>query len=118
MADPHRPVYLPIDYPVRNARVKDFPDRDKTFVKIVTYTPEGGMNPRATFFIEVRAMNQMNVVATAVLGAIVWSFCYMFNFFPLWIGLGVVGLTCYVAVAPSRFLQKKAPLNDPWYMKD
>jgi len=63
-------------------------------------------------------MNQMNVVATAVLGAIVWSFCYMFNFFPPWIGLGVVGLTIYVALAPGRSLQKKAPGNDPWYMKE
>ena len=62
--------------------------------------------------------HQMNVVATAVIGAIVWSFSYMFNFFPLFVALGVVGLTCYVALAPSKALQKKAPLNEPWYMKD
>jgi len=63
-------------------------------------------------------MNQMNVVAIATLGAIVWSFSYMFNFFPLWVGLGVIGMTCYVALAPGRSLQKKAPLKDAWYMKD
>jgi hypothetical protein len=62
-------------------------------------------------------MNQINVVATAVIGAIVWSFSFMFNFFPLWVFLGVVGLTLYVALAPGRALQKKAP-NDPWYMKE
>jgi hypothetical protein len=62
-------------------------------------------------------MNQMNVVATAVLGAIVWSFCYMYNIFPVWVALGVVGLSIYMAVAPGSKLQKKPPTNEPWYMK-
>jgi hypothetical protein len=63
-------------------------------------------------------MNQMNVIATAVIGAIVWSFSYMFNFFPLWVFLGVAALTVYVALAPGKSLQKKAPANEPWYMKE
>jgi len=62
--------------------------------------------------------HQMNVVATAVIGAIVWSISYMFNFFPVFVALGVAALACYVALAPGRSLQKKAPLNEPWYMKD
>jgi hypothetical protein len=62
--------------------------------------------------------HQMNVVATAVIGAIVWSFCFMFNFFPVFVALGVAALTIYVALAPGRSLQKKAPVNEPWYMKD
>jgi hypothetical protein len=63
-------------------------------------------------------MNQINVVATAVLGAIVWSFSYMFHFFPVWVALGVVLLTIYVAMAPGKLLQKKPPTQEPWYMKD
>jgi hypothetical protein len=62
-------------------------------------------------------MTQMNVVATAVLGAIVWAFCFMFNFFPVWVAFGVIALTAFVALAPGRALQKKPPAEEPWYMK-
>ena len=61
-------------------------------------------------------MNQVNVVAAAIFGAIATSFAYMFDFYPivvLALGLGLVG---YVAFAPEGG-KKKAPPTEPWYMK-
>jgi purine-cytosine permease-like protein len=61
-------------------------------------------------------MNQINVVAAGIFGAIATAFAYMFDFYPIMVGLGMVGLTAYVALVPAGG-SKKAPPSEPWYMK-
>jgi hypothetical protein len=62
-------------------------------------------------------MNQINVVAAGIFGAIATAFAYMFDFYPIMVALGGVALTAYVAFAPSGSANKKAPPSEPWYMK-
>ena len=62
-------------------------------------------------------MNQVNVVAAAIFGSIVSAFAYMFDFYPIVVAVGMIGLTGYVAFAPPGGAKKKGPPSEPWYMK-
>ena len=61
-------------------------------------------------------MNQINVVAAAIFGAIATAFAYMFDFYPIMVLVAMIGLTAYVAFGPQAG-KKKAPPSEPWYMK-
>jgi hypothetical protein len=61
-------------------------------------------------------MNQINVVAAAIFGAIAVAVAAMIDFYPVWVALGAAGLIGYVAFA-SGAGTKKAPPAEPWYMK-
>jgi hypothetical protein len=61
-------------------------------------------------------MNQINVVAAAIFGSIATAFAYMFDFYPIWVAIAMVGLVGYVAFAPPGGA-KKAPPKEPWYLK-
>ena len=62
-------------------------------------------------------MNQINVVAAAIFGAIATAFAYMFDFYPIVVLFAMMGLTAYVAFGPQPGAKKKAPPSEPWYMK-
>jgi hypothetical protein len=61
-------------------------------------------------------MNQINVVAAGIFGAIAVSVAYMVDFYPVWVAVGSLGLIGYTAFAPSMTTKKKPPA-EPWYMK-
>ncbi len=61
-------------------------------------------------------MNQINVIAAGIFGAIATSFAYLMDFYPVWVALGSIGLTGFIAFAPSP-TTKKPPKAEPWYMK-
>jgi hypothetical protein len=62
-------------------------------------------------------MNQINVVAAGIFGAIATAFAYMFDFYPIVVAVGMIGLVGYVAFAPQGGAKKKGPPSEPWYMK-
>ncbi len=62
-------------------------------------------------------MNQINVVAAAIFGSIATAFAYMFDFYPIGVGVAMIGLVCYVAFAPAATQKKVPPPSEPWYMK-
>lgn len=62
-------------------------------------------------------MNQINVVAAAIFGSIVTAFAYMFDFYPIGVGVAMIGLVAYVAFAPEGSGKKGPPPSEPWYMK-
>ena len=61
-------------------------------------------------------MNQINVVAAGIAGAIATAIAYMVDFYPVWVAIGSLAVAGFIAFAPAE-TKKKPPASEPWYMK-